>query len=101
MSKNMKSILAGVAIFIVGLLVIRCYSADLKVKKSEKEIAVLNNLVKEKDAAIDKLTGEMQSKQQEIDTVKKELDNVKTELSNTVLRLQASTPAPAKAPVKK
>ncbi|MDP3804060.1 MAG: hypothetical protein Q8Q87_00750 [Candidatus Omnitrophota bacterium] len=110
-SKNMKSILAGLAIFIIGLLVISCYSADLKVKQSEKQIAALNDLIKEKDGAINKLMGEMQSKQQELDSVKQELNsarqelgNVKTELSNAVVRIQSAAPAPAtpaNVPVKK
>jgi len=112
MFKNMKIVLIGIAVIIIGGLAISCYVSDMKAKQSAKEVVVLNDLIKEKDAAINKLMGEMQSKQQELNGLKKDLENVKTELSNTVLKLQVSTPAsttpvsttvktPVKAPAKK
>lgn len=97
----MKGILAGLVILVVGSLAVNCYLADIKVKESAKQIVVLNDLIKEKDAAISKLIGERDSKEQELNILRRELDSVKTTLSNTVLKLQAQTPpAPVQAPVK-
>jgi len=103
--KNMKGILVGITILVVGGLAINCHLADMKVKQSASQITVLNDLIKEKDIVINKLIGQRDSKQQELDILKKELESVKTTLSNTVLKLQAQTPAsvapaPVKAPVK-
>lgn len=102
--KNMKGILIGIAILVMGGMAINGYLADLKAKGSAKQLTVLNDLIKEKDMVINKLIGGRDSKQQELDILKKELESVKTDLSNTVLRLQAQTPAlspsPVKAPIK-
>lgn len=101
----MKGILIGIVILIVGGLAINCYLADMKAKQLGNQVVILNNLVKEKDIVIDRLIGEKDSKQQELDILKKELESVKTTLSNTVLKLQAQVqasvaPAPVKAPAK-
>ncbi|MCX5686838.1 MAG: hypothetical protein NTW09_05225 [Candidatus Omnitrophica bacterium] len=100
MKKNMKGILAGIAILVVGGLAINNYLAGIQVKGSAKQIAALNDLIKEKDVVINKLISGKDSKQQELDILKKELESVKTDLSNTVLKIQAQTPASPSAPVK-
>ncbi|MFH0764745.1 MAG: hypothetical protein V1927_07085 [Candidatus Omnitrophota bacterium] len=106
MKKNMKGILAGILILVVGGLAINNYLAGLEVKNSAKQIVILNDLIKEKDMAIEKLIVDRDSKHQELNILKKELESVKTDLSNTVLKLQVQAPAsvapaPVKAPVKK
>ncbi len=99
MKKNVKGILAGLIILVVGLLVINCYLADLKAKEAARQITALNVLIQQKDEVIVKLTADIAANQQLLDNANKELESVKTELSNTVLRLQAAS-APVTAPVK-
>lgn len=99
MKKNVKGILAGLIILVIGLLVINCYLADLKAKEAARQITVLNVLIQQKDEVIVKLTADVAANQQLLDSAKKELESVKTELSNTVLRLQAAS-VPVASPVK-
>ncbi|MFA6142862.1 MAG: hypothetical protein WC738_06190 [Candidatus Omnitrophota bacterium] len=100
MKKNMKGILAGLVILVVGLLAINCYFADLKAKEAAKEITALNVLIQQKDEMISKLTTDIAANQQLLERAKKELESVKTELSNTVLRLQAAAAPVVTTPAK-
>ena len=102
MNKNLKTVLTGLIILIVGLLAVSCYLAEVKAKESAVQISALSDLVAQKDTAISKLSADLQAKQKELDAASKELINVRKELTAAISRLQAVVvpPAPAAVPAK-
>ena len=92
MKDKLTVILIAIIVVLAVLLVVNVLQTGNKLKQMETQIAVLNDMIMQKDSETNRIISELQSKQAELDSANKELENVKTELSNTVIRLQSLSP---------
>ena len=69
--------LASLVVVIIALFGAGLYMNHETIKLIENEMVVVDNLVKQKDVAIEKLSGLVKEKQKELDTIKMELENSK------------------------
>ena len=75
--KKVRIILVSLVVVIVALFGGSFYMNYETIKLIENETIVVDNLVRQKDAVIEKLNGLVEEKQKELDAVKTELENVK------------------------
>jgi len=75
--KKVRIILVSLVVVIVALFGGSFYMNYETIKLIENETVVVDNLIRQKDAVIEKLNGLVEEKQKELDAVKTELENVK------------------------
>ena len=75
--RRVRVILIILVVIIVALFGASFYMNYETIKLIENETVVVDNLIRQKDAVIEKLNGLVEEKQKELDAVKTELESVK------------------------